>query len=406
MKMQKKVIAIILITIIYIIIGVITLYTITAITTPKCVVHIDILDLTSEEILLNTNIEITNPNYFDLIIHDIEIISFEEKKGEIARFTIEGGDISANNQSTFTSLNNISFSGGISQVITNVIHAEVGAKFFGIFQKTLPLEVSVIASAEQVLKQLSIPEIKLHAEVTEITEEGLIFQTTIEIINPNKIEIYVDPIEINITTDQGNNVGVIQINGGDIQPLESLSLEGTGTLLFEALNAERITLDVMVNAAGKVAGMTQSLPVSAHAELGVPDLAELLLLNESLDFTLFGEFKFRLRGIITTVNFKVFNPSKIPLNATDLLCSVYGVSNNKTKLIAQKSMEPCTIGAKNEVCLITDLNIKYLKLLLSGTGKIFPDILSISISGNFTIEGTVQYIPISLNAYIDLHLLR
>ena len=52
------------------------------------------------------------------------------------------------------------------------------------------------------------------------------------------------------------------------------------------------------------------------------------------------------------------------------------------------------------------MTIPYLKFFLTGSLKILPDWIILRIDGNFSIAGTRQAFPISLNAYVDPHLIK
>ena len=184
-------------------------------------------------------------------------------------------------------------------------------------------------------------------------------------------------------------------------------MDVSGLVNYEALNSNKIIIDVNGRATINIAGLAQTLTLSTSVVVDVPNLSDLLNLNnDSFDFSLFGEFKIRLRGIITTVDLKVFNPSNIPLETQDIKCIIYGVTGDKKKVIVEKDMESCIAPSKNEVCISTQIRIPYLKLIFSGTDRIFPEWISIRLEGNFAINGTTQMVPISINGYIDPYLFR
>jgi hypothetical protein len=89
----------------------------------------------------------------------------------------------------------------------------------------------------------------------------------------------------------------------------------------------------------------------------------------------------------------------------NIKCIIYGLTGENKKIIAEKDMKPCLVLSKNEVCISTQIRIPYLKLIFSGTGRIFPEFFGLSLEGNFAINGTKQIIPISINGYINPHLL-
>ena len=153
-------------------------------------------------------------------------------------------------------------------------------------------------------------------------------------------------------------------------------------------------------------GIYKSIALSAAAYLIVPEIRQLLFHNESLDIILSIDAKLRLRGFLTTIGLRLSNPSKIPLQANDLLCSIYGITGETKKIIAQKNMVPATLEPTIQNYLETQLLVSYVKLFTSGIKKIFPDWFVIQIEGSLSIAGVNQSIPVSINATINPHLLR
>jgi hypothetical protein len=113
------------------------------------------------------------------------------------------------------------------------------------------------------------------------------------------------------------------------------------------------------------------------------------------------QFKIRLRGIIATVGFKMFNPSEIPLEGRNLECCVYRLDGEQKILLGKKGMEPCKIEPGDIVCVNTEIIIPYRKYIFTGLFKLRPDWIVLNINGFFSIAGTRQEFPISLNAYVD-----
>ena len=95
-----------------------------------------------------------------------------------------------------------------------------------------------------------------------------------------------------------------------------------------------------------------------------------------------------------TIGFALSNKSKISLDAHDLLWSIYGLTGENQKMIAQKLMEPTTVEPTQQDYVETQLLVPYIKLFTSGTKKIFPDWFIIKIHGNFSIAGENQSIPV------------
>jgi len=405
MKINIEILFVIIIIFINILVGGLFLYIFFTVDSPDIHAEVTISSLTSESINFDTNLDIDNPNFFDLYIEDIIVVSENNNGEEFTSFSFKGGKVSGNDKETFSTTKSIELDGNVPRILKNKIIIGVKIVCFGFIEKNIPVELIVDVSLDEFLDKLKIPDIIIKAGIKELTEEGLIFVTNIEINNPTDIELSIKDIVLDLKTDNGSKVGEMDLRGGTLPPRGKIILDASGNIMFKALDAKNININLLGKATANIAGLTQSINLSASAILEIPDLSELLnFKNESFDFYLGTEFKIRVRGLITTVNLKVYNPSSIPLQLKDLVCYVYGVNGEKKDLITEKEMESCVLASKNEVCISTKLKIPYLKVLMSGKLRIFPQWLSISIVGNFHIEGTNQSIPISISGYVDPHI--
>ena len=89
-----------------------------------------------------------------------------------------------------------------------------------------------------------------------------------------------------------------------------------------------------------------------------------------------------------------------------MLCSIYRVDGEQKTLLGQEKMESCKILPKDRVCVKTEIIIPYRTYLFAGPLKILPDWIVLTIDGHFSLAGTRQEFPISLNAYVDPTVIR
>lgn len=388
-----------------IVIGGVLVFFIQDIREPKIDVEFNLLQLTTDEMRFSARISMENNNRFDLLIKDLTIIGKTPQGETILDVRFDGGRIAANQQRIFTTNGAMSFSGDISSKIYGSVQGIFGVNLAGVFQKDIPFHLNITASFYDLLKNISSPTLSLLAEVTEITENGVLFQGTVIVQNPNLFEMSLENIRIWVETDNGKSVGNFSKIQGNINSDDTSEFPFNGTLSYDALNAKRLSLHIIGNAGVHLMGVDTTIPLSATAHLLVPEIKELLFQNESLGITISLDVKLRLRGFLATIGLTLSNPSNIPLQANDLLCSIYGLTGEQQKMIAQKFMEPATIEPTQNY-LETQLLIPYLKIFTSGTKTILPDWFVIQIAGNFTIAGVNQSIPVSLDATINPHLLR
>jgi len=246
----------------------------------------------------------------------------------------------------------------------------------------------------------------MELDLDNLTSEGIEFTVKVNIYNPTKIEFGIDEFSIIATTEENEEVGQITIFGDIVKPKESSIFTSKGSLHYNAFDSNKIIFTINGIARGRIGGLDKIINISTDAELLIPDITEFIFKNESINFQIPVQFKFRLRGIVATVGFKIFNPSEIPLEGRNLICSIYRLDGEQKTLLGSKEMETCTVLPKDRVCVETKIIIPYRKYLLSNPIKILPDWIILTIDGHFSIAGTRQEFPISLNAYVDPTLIR
>jgi LEA14-like dessication related protein len=405
-KITIGVLLVIVLIIINVVIGGVLVYFIQDIREPKIDVNFNLMQLTTDEMRFTARISMKNYNQFDLLIKNLNIIGKTPDGYTILDIRFVGGKIAANQQRIFTTNETLSFFGDLSSKIYISVQGIFGVNFAGIFEKTIPFHINITASFQDLFNNISSPTLSLLAKVTEISEKGVLFQGVVSVENPNSFEMSLENFTARIETENGDMVGEFSQIQGIITPNGTSQFHLNGTLLFKALDAEILTLRVSGNAGVHLMGINKAIPFSAIAQLPIPDIKQLLFGNESLGITISLDAKIRASGFLTTIGLTLYNPSNIPLQANDMLCSIFGLTGENQKMIAQQLMEPSTLESKKQDYLETQVLIPYLKLLTAGTQKILPDLFVIRIQGNFSIAGVNQSIPVSLDATINPHLIQ
>jgi LEA14-like dessication related protein len=373
---------------------------------PKIDVEFNLSQLTTDEMRFTARISMENDNQFELLIKNLNIIGKTTDGSIILDIEFTGGRIAAKQQRMFTTNETVSFSGNLSSKIYGSIQGIFGVNLAGVFEKTIPFQINITASFQDLFNNISSPTLNLRAEVTEITGDGVLFQGMVNVENPNFFEMSLENFTTRVETEKGESVGEISKLQGKILPNATSQFAFNGILSYDALNAKILILRFRGNAGIHVIGIDKTIELSTMAQIPIPDIKELLFHNESLGITISLDVKVRVRGFLTTIGLTLYNPSKIPLQANDLLCSIYGLTGGHEKMIAQKSMEPTSVEPIEVDYLETQLLVPYIKIFTSGTKKIFPDWFVIQIEGNFSLVGVNQSIPVSINATINPHLLR
>ncbi len=373
---------------------------------PDIEMKVDILNVNSEEIIIGTNIEINNPNNFDIIVSNLDVESRTDDDKKIGEISIEGGNVLSNSKKTFKSIDNLSFKSNKFKVLKNTVNTKIGVKILGIIQKTIPLKITVITSMDELFNKLEQPDIEVQTTFDELTINGINFSTSVKLYNPTGFEFKIDNLLLDIITDQNKNVGQIEVKGDVIKPESGEIFTSRGNIRYEALDAKKLYMNVKGVAGVKIAGVTQEISFSADSSFDIPDIKDFIFDNKTIDFGLPIQLRFTLRGILGTVGFSIYNPSSIPITAKNIFCNIYRLDGENETLLGKEEMKPCEIGPKDKICLKTEVLIPYRTFLFSRSGKILPDWIILRITADFAINGTRQAFPISLNGYVDPHLLK
>ncbi len=95
--------------IINIVVGALIFLDIQVVNSPEINIEIDLLEINSNEVVLQTTLHIANPNKFGLIIKDFEAITKTHDDGKIMHMVLDGGEIAPDTNKTFTSTDYITF---------------------------------------------------------------------------------------------------------------------------------------------------------------------------------------------------------------------------------------------------------------------------------------------------------
>jgi len=345
--------------------------------------------------------EIENPNFFTLSVKNFNIKCMNQTNKLYGNLDIIGGQIEGSSNATFIENGSFNFDNYDFGILINKISGNIGFNFFGIINKVVPINMTITTDLKNVLTDINTPEITINAEISEVNEDGISFNGEINVFNPNKFKIIIEDMLLSVESDSGDTLGNIDILSGEIDPDSNKNFSINGELLFASLNYDKVFIELKAKAGARIAGFQKSINISSKTQFEIPDIQELLLINDTMDFSISAEFKLRMNGVLAKVGFKIYNPSEIPLHMNNLTCYISSSVDNQSTPIVQNDMQECVIPSKNEVCIKTNLTIPYLSLISSGSNKLLPEWFVITIRGNFFIEGTNQNIPISFNGYIS-----
>lgn len=407
MKTTVEVMLVIFLLVFNVLLGGFLLFNIQIFSSPEITIHLNVKEVTDDALSFQTILYVNNENPAAIILEDITITGKTSKGTTIIETQFKGGTVPAYGNSSFTVSDNITFDEKLDTLIEAEIAGTVGIRLFGVIDKTLPLKATVIASLEDLISSIHPPKIDLEANIIDVTQEGVELEARVIVENPNSFDLVLRNLTTLVTTDIHDQVATLSSIDGVIEKNEITHFTLQGVLPYLVFNASLISLNAIGEIGANIVGLRETIPIELDATLVVPDLAELLFNDETMDFSVSAEFKLRLRGLVTTVGFLVYNPSNIPLETRDLRCKILGLTGeDQYKVIVKEPMENCEIPTDEEICVTSEVILPYIKVLTSGTNRLLPTWFVLRIEGNLTIADTGQYIPISINGYVDPHLIK
>lgn len=404
--MRKKIIAILftIITIIYIVVGAFLFLNIQLIETPEIIIKIEVSEINSEEAILHTNVNINNPNSFEIIVKNLKVVTTTPDGYEVAHIAIEGGEIGSHKTRTFTNDVFIVFSSYNPELLTSKITGEVGANIW-LIQKTIPLNIGVITSIGNLTNQLAAPSVSITVDFTEMTNEGINITAIMKVYNPNPFDIFIDDISADILTEEDKKIGNINVSGGIIEAKDYLSLDCVGRLLFEAFNAKSLVIDINGVAGAKIAGYEKNLSFNIQTNIMVPDLEQLLLSKNNPTILIIEvDEKLTFKGIVFNILLNVNNTYKVDLLLKDIGYKIYKVVNDAEYIIGENNQvedifaESGKTGGSSCSILVPFSNLLPISLSIDG--------FMVTVSARVTIKGVNQSVYLELRGYLDIHLFR
>ena len=404
--MDKKIVKIlfIIITVIYVIIGGLLFINIQVLESPEIIIDIEVTEINAEEAVIHSEINIENTNSFDMSVKNLEMITTTKDGYEAANVKIEGGIIPSHEKKTFTKDVKIAFAGHSPDVLTTKITGDVGMSIL-FLEKTIPLNMGVVTSLEKVINDFAAPIISATIEFVDMTAEKITLSSIINSYNPNLFEIYMKNITGEIITDTGKIVGDLNLPDANLLPKDSIEINITGEILLEALNAEKILLNIDGVAGAKIAGFEKDLAFGTQINLIVPDLEELIFSKDKpVLLSIKANNKLTLKGILTEINLEMINTYNVELTLRDTICRLYMVKNDELNLLGENTIEgelSVIPGEKgNSFC---EIIVPFSKIFTVNPSS---EYMMVSVTARMTIKGLDAAVYIELRGYTDFHIFQ
>ena len=378
---------------------------------PEVTIELDLIEINSNEAILQTTLSIENPNQFGLIIKDLEAVTKTNNGAEIMHIVLEGGEIAPNKNKTYTSTDHITFDGEIPETLTTKLTGIVGFRFLGVIKKTLPITVNMITSLGDVVKNIDIPILHIKGDFGEITNEGINFTTEIGIENPNSFDLQIGDISITLKTETGELIEDFAIKGDMIAAKSSTTLNGEGRISIEALNAKTLFVTLSTTAGVIIAGITEFIDFSTGVEIAIPHVEDIFPSDTPTVAFIDADMRLTRQGILnwgftSYMALELRNPNKIGLIAKDIIFSIYRIDDGEKTLIGDCTVNDTEVGSENTTFIPAQIYLPRRSLFRGQ--RIFlpelPDGLLVVVEANVTIPGLDQAFWIGVSGYQDMHL--
>jgi LEA14-like dessication related protein len=407
--MKKAIIAIILavLFIFDIVAAAFILYDVQVLKFPETTLRIDFVAINSEEAVLHHDLQIHNPNPFDLILQDLRIVATTSDGGQVANLAIDGGTIPAGANQSYASDDIITIKGNLSGIITSKVTGVAGVNILGIIKKTIPLEVTVLTSFHDILEKLTMPTMTVHADIKNITSDRIILAARIEVTNPNTVDLSVHTITLNATTETGKSEGSFTIDGADIPAGQTVTLSGQGAVLFDAFNAKYLLLTIRTEIGAAIAGYTKTLPFASTVNVTIPPLADYFTKDQPIDLALLVDFHIQRGGIHGDVTVSLDNPTIMPLDAKDIIIDYFRTDKGVRTFLLRTNIT----GGPFPPHAITNYTGEFLlpfRLLIKPLvyKRLLPDTLYARLRVNFTVFGVNTTFWVGIGSDIDLRFFK
>lgn len=378
---------------------------------PEITIELDLVEINSNEAIIQTTLNIKNPNQFSLIIKDLEIVTKTNADDEILEMKIAGGEISSNKNKTYTSNDAIIFKGEIPKSLNINITGIVGFQFLGIIKKTIPIEMKVITSFGDIIDSIDIPVFSIKGDFGDITNDGISFTADIDIDNPNTFDLYINDIFITMITENGELLEDFEIKGDLIEAKSAITIHVNGIIPIVTLNAETLFINLNTSIGVILAGITKFIDFSTVVEISVPHIEDIF--NPNLPTIAFIDADMKLTrkgflswGFTSYMNLEIRNPNKIGLLAKDVVFSIFKDFEGEQTLIGEYAANETQIGSENSTLIPAQIYLP-MNSLFKGQRIILPQLpdgILVVVEVNLTIPGLEETVWIGVSGYQDMHL--
>jgi LEA14-like dessication related protein len=364
------------------------------------------VEIGSNEIVIQTTLNISNRNDFEIITKNFELLTTTPDGKRIAYLKIEGGIIPANGMKRFNDSFNVDFNGNTPDLLKTRVSGVFGMSIWFI-QKTLPISVNTVTQINDFTSNFVPPTFVMAVDFGEITQHAINMTMNMSVYNPNTFDIKVEELLVKIEDETGLNVGSLNFPDMSLKAKKTISVDGRGSVVIGVLNAKILSAKINSEVKATIAGYEKSLPILIETNINVPDLKTLLPSTKPTLAVIKGDFRVSFRGLVAEITLETVNPNNIEFFAKDITISIARVDRNTKRTVADGTIEGGVIKVNDTTLFKGDVIIPYSKLFIPPPGgKIIPDWLEVTLITNVTIQGLNTYFWIGVVGYQDFYLFR
>jgi LEA14-like dessication related protein len=372
----------------------------TGISTPTVLVKIDAVQLTEDNVSLNISMQLENKNSYALILEDMKVEVRNIKNDIIGVLSFSTEKIPAHEKISLYTIGTFGFNNLPLEEFESYITGSFGVNFFGPFSLSLPLNITIITNPTPIIDTVLLPTISFNTEIEEITETGVKLNGTIFVHNQNEFSMSLSNLVIDLEHSNTEINSDISVTDTVISPHSKVPILFSAFIGYETFEEGSLSSVLSGDVEIRASGISLNRSFSATAEVSIPDLASFIMDNEHVIISLSADFDASITGLNMNVGFRFYNPTLIPLIASELQILVYRMDNETKTLIAEDSLLHCELPSKEETCLQTTFKLPIISFLpILGDG--IPDWFLLSITGDIIIANSNQKIPVQMNAYLS-----
>jgi hypothetical protein len=367
---------------------------------PEITIKINVVDVSDENIVIESILLIQNPNSFTTELTNFELQTTTDSGYEIGKMSIPDTMLPSMDIINISSNTVYSLNGEPFHILHNKITGSLQVNLLGIIKKNLPVSVTISTNPTTLIDAIALPQISANIASYNLTNYGLTIEGTMDIINTNSIGFFIDNPKLTFSDEDVTTYGTVSISSISIPPNKKISQPFIGNISYDIFNKGTLKIILTGDTDVMIGGFVKKMPFNTTTSISIPDLQSFLLYNENLSITLFADADFTLAGVNAEIGVIYYNPTEIPFKAYNLTMRAYRLYDSYKTLLAEDTKSEQYYPPKSETILSSNFNLTYLEF--------FPDFtkgptkwLELYLYAEFAIGETNQRIPVTIRGLIS-----